>query len=606
MATNNKIQTTELDFDQIKQNLKTYLQGQSQFSDYDFDGSGLSILLDVLAYNTHYNALYTNMAINEAFLDSATKRSSVVSKAKELGYVPLSAKSATAVVDVLMINDQLNAPDTLEIPRYTQFTTSINGKDYMFYTVETYLAYRQGTEYLFQNVVLREGTQLEYRYEITTESSVVIPNAGVDTSTLRVTVQDNAQSSTYQVYSASDSLLDVDATSQVYFIKEIENQLYEVEFGNNLVGKGLVAGNVVTINYIVSSESAPNGARVFKYNGIQNANTLTFITTTTPAYGGSAAEGVDSIKWNAPRAYTAQNRCVTLDDFKTIIYSMYPTAQTINVWGGESNNPPTYGDVYISVKPNDRDSLSDAEKNYILTEVIGPRRLVTMHPKFVDPTYIRVELETSFYYNPKLTNRTAYDITSLVKQAITNYDQTYLNKFGGVLKYSALSRAIDDAENSIQNSITTIKIHREVPVQINQSVQYVVDLGNPIYNSGVPEESILSTGVTTLNTSQVVYIDDVPTEGSDTGKLRLFYYNGGKKVFVRNIGTVIYSKGLITINDLIITGVADNIFEIIIKPQSNDVASIRNQIVYIGNNLVTITPVIDTDANNYSFTSSRN
>ena len=606
MATNNKIQTTELDFDQIKQNLKTYLQGQSQFSDYDFDGSGLSILLDVLAYNTHYNALYTNMAINEAFLDSATKRSSVVSKAKELGYVPMSAKSATAIVDVLMVNEQISAPATLEIPRYTQFSTTINGKEYIFYTTETYLAYRQGTEYLFQNVVLREGTQLEYRYEITTENSIVIPNAGVDTATLRVLVQDSSQSSTYQVYAMNDSLLDVDALSQVYFIKENENQLYEVEFGNGVVGKKLATGNVVTVNYIVCNNDAPNGARVFKYNGVQNANTATYVSTTTPAYGGSAAEDVDSIKWNAPRAYTSQNRCVTLDDFKTIIYSMYPTAQTINVWGGESNVPPTYGDVYISVKPNDRDSLSDAEKNYLLTEVIGPRRLVTMHPKFVDPTYIRVELDTSFYYNPRATTRTAYDISSLVKQAIVDYDNTYLNKFGGVLKYSVLSRAIDTAEPSIVNSITTLKIRREVPVQFNKSVQYTVDLGNPIYNSGVPEESIVSSGITTLNTSQTVYIDDIPTEGSDTGKLRLFYYNGGKKVLVRYVGTVSYSTGLIMISDLIVTGVADNMFELIVKPQSNDVASIRNQIVYIGNNLVTITPVIDTDANNYSFTSSRN
>lgn len=607
MATSRKISTTELDFDKIKQNLKTYLQGQDQFSDYDFEGSGLSILLDVLAYNTHYNALYTNLAINEAFLDSASKRDSVVSKAKELGYTPRSARSATAVVDLLLINNQIDAPQSYELPRYTPFRTKVNDTEYVFYTTDTRIAYRDNNQYVFEGITLREGVQATHRFAATpSNTSFLIPNPKVDTSTIRVTVQESLQSSVSETYTLSTNLLDLDGNSTSFFIKEVAGELFQIDFGNGVVGKALDPGNVITVDYIISNADAPNGARTFSYNGALVSNTTAYTTTVTPAFGGTASEGVDSIKWNAPRAYAAQNRCVTLDDYRSIIYSLYPSAQSINVWGGEQNNPPSYGDVYIAIRPANGEVLSDGEKDYVLNEIIGPRKMVTMHPKFVDPTYLHVELSVSFYYNPNETSRSANDLSNTVRNAILQYEQGNLDRFGGILKYSTLSRTIDLAEDSIKSSITTVKIHREITPVYNQTVQYVVDIGNPIYNSGVPEESIVSSGFNVINVPQTVYLDDVPTEGRDTGTIRMFYLIGNEKIFVKDVGTVTYSKGLVTLNGLVITGLTDSTFKLVVKPQSNDVVSTRNQIVSIAPNFLTIRPVIDTAADQYLFTSSRN
>lgn len=606
MATSKRIVTTELDFDQIKQNFKTYLQGQDQFSDYDFEGSGLSILLDVLAYNTHYNALHLNLAVNESFLDSAVKRSSVVSKAKELGYTPASAKSATAKVNVQMLNNQLNAPQTIEISRYTPFNASVGGDSYTFYTQKSYLAYKQGNQYIFNDVELKEGVPISNTYIWTPGTAIVIPNPNVDISTLRVTVQESTQSSKYDVFNESRTFLDVDSKSAVYFIKEIENGLYQVEFGNGVIGKSLETGNVIKLEYMVTNADAANGANTFYYTGGAINNTQIFTATVDSAYGGSPAESIESIKWNAPRAYTAQNRCVTVDDYKSVIYNLYPNTNSINVWGGEQNTPPSYGDIFISIQPDNAEKLSDAEKQYILNEILGPRKLVTMHPKIIDPINLHVELDVAFYYDQKMTTRKAEEISSIVLSTIQNYSNTNLNKFGGILRYSNLVRAIDTAEESIKSSIVTLKIHRDIVPVFNRQVNYVVDVGNPIYNSGVPEQSVLSTGIQVLNYPYVMYLEDIPTTGSDNGNIRMFYYSKDEKKYVKTVGTVQYSKGIIKITDIMLTGLAEEDFKLIIKPQSNDVVSIRNEIVNIPTELITIKPVVDTTADNYLFTSSRN
>jgi hypothetical protein len=604
---NNKIKTTALDFDTIKENLKEYLRGQQKFSDYDFEGSTLSLLLDVLAYNTHYTALYDNLAVNEAFLDSASKRSSVISKAKELGYVPTSSKAATAVVRVVMINNQVSAPQTIEIPPYTKFNTRVNNNDYTFYTQDTHLAYKEGNQYVFDNMTLREGTYLTYSWTANgIDNEFRIPNPGVDVSTLRVVVQEHSQTSNFDTYAHSSTFLNVDGTSQVYFVKEVDDGYHMIEFGNDVVGKALVAGNVVTVDYMVGSEDEPNGARTFTYAGGLLSNTQAFVTTLTPAYGGAASESIVSIKWNAPRAFAAQNRCVTLDDFRSVVSSQFPAAQSINVWGGEQNNPPSYGDVFISVKPYNGETLSDADSDYLLNEIIAPRKMVTVHPKLVDPTFVKVEMNTAFYYNPEETVNASKDIAAAVRTEILNYNDLQLSKFGGILKYSALTRAIDSAENSIKSSITTIKLHCEVEPVYNQSVQYIVDLGNPIYNSGIPENSVVSNGVQVLNYAQTVYFDDVPVENSDHGTIRMFYYLGSTKQFLKNVGTIDYAKGLITLDNIIITGLNEDTFTFVIKPQSNDVVSTRNQIVMIPTEMLTITPVVDKSADQYKFTSSRN
>lgn len=609
MPTSKKIVTTDLDFDNIKQNLKTYLQAQEQFSDYDFEGSGLSVLLDILAFNTHYNALYTNLALNEAFLDSAAKRNSVVSKAKEIGYTPTSAKCSAATVGVTMINSIIDPenprPDTIEIPRYAQFITSVDGVQYSFYTQESYIAYRQDDTYIFPSVIIKEGTPLSYSYTYANSTRIIIPNKNVDLSTLKVTVQENALSSTYSIYSSATSIIDVDSNSLVYFTKEIDNQLYELEFGNGLIGKALENGNVITIEYMATSGTAANSARTFTYNNTIT-NTQVFVTTTAIAVGGAEIESIDAIKWNAPRLYNAQNRCVTLDDYKAIIYSNYPNAKSINVWGGEQNEPPSYGDVFISIKPQTGETLSDADKSYILSDIIGPRKVVTIHPKIVDPSFINVELDTTFYYDKLLTSRTSTDLSTIVLNTIQTYNENNLNIFGGILRFSRLTRLIDDADVSITSNISTIKLHCEIPVFFNQSVEYILNTGNPIYNSGVSEASVYSSPLNVLNSSQTCYIEDVPVS-TDTGTLQLIYYISGIKYIIdTNIGVINYKKGLITITNLIVTGLPNNVFKFIIKPQSNDVVSIRNQIVTIPTSLIKITARQETTTDNFVFTSSRN
>jgi hypothetical protein len=605
------IPTTELGFEEIKQSLKQHfmdLQNQGQFTDYDFDGSGLTLLLDVLAYNTHYNALYTNLAINEAFLDSASKRGSVVSKAKELGYTPRSARSALATItmDFVLPSIPTSVANTLEIPRGTVFTSTKDGVQYTFVTAESVDTVRTGNLYRFTNLALREGINLVNRIVAGPGIQFFIPNPNADISTLRVTVQDTAQSSTFQTYNPSTSLLTIDSTSPVYFIKEIDGGLYEIEFGDGVLGKSLEVGNVVTLDYIVCSGADANGCSTFTYAGPQFANTTTSITTTKIASSGDASESIEMIKWNAPRAFASQNRCVTLDDYKYIILSNYPNAVSVNVWGGEQNVPPSYGDVYISVRPVEGETLSDSEKDYLLNDIIGPRKLVTMHPKFVDPAYIDLIMNVSFYYDPLQTTRSATELSAIVRDTILAYDQDVLNRFSSIYKQSVLSRLIDTSEAGIVSNTITFKARRQLDVVFNRAQQYTINLGNPIYNSGVAEESITTTGFRVIDTQQVCYLEDVPT-GTTSGDLKLFYYDlTGKKVILKTAGTVDYSRGIVSLDDIIITDVLNSQLMFDFKLQSQDVVSARNQIVNINSSTLSITPIIDKPADQYRFTSSRN
>ena len=382
-----------------------------------------------------------------------------------------------------------------------------------------------------------------------------------------------------------------------------------IQFGDGLIGKALVPGNIINVTYQVSSGVGPNGARSFAYAGSQLGTTTPFINTISPAFGGAGLEGLDSIKWNAPRAYAAQNRCVTLDDYRVLVNSLYSNARSINVWGGEQHNPPSYGDVYISVVPNSGQQLTNGEKAYIVNNIIGPRKVVTVQPKFIDPDYIRVMLDVTYYYNPKETIRNTNTITSLVYQTIANYDNVNLRKFGGIFRYSALTKQIDNCESSIKNSITTIKLVKTVTPVYNQTYTYTIDLGNPIYNSGVPEYSILTSGLYILGRPNTIqYLDDLPTPGTSVGKIRSYYYEAnGERTFTNTeIGTIDYANGIIVLNDLTLVNVDGPEFIVTIKPQSNDVVSVRNQIVSIPVELVTVNAKFDSVADSYSPTSSRN
>ena len=619
MATNKNISVAELDFDAIKLNLKTFLQGQDAFKDYDFEGSGMAVLLDILAYNTHYNALYTNLAVNEAFLDSASKRSSVVSRAKEIGYIPYSATAPKAIITMTLSATLPNPPAILTLPAYSAFTTVVDGVSYSFYNAEDMMATLDGSSYTFNNITIMEGTPLTFKYIAAQGVAYIIPNANVDLATLQVRVQDSVSSGTFTTFTRNEEIITLTGTSPAYFVKEIENQFYELEFGNDIVGKALSNGNVVNLTYMTTNMDAANGARVFTYSGpaLLTGATTPAITTLTPAYGGSNIETIDSIRYAAPRAYSAQNRAVTVDDYKAVITNKFTEAKSVNVWGGEDNVPPSYGKVYLSIKPKTTDILTDIQKQYILNDVLKTKKVVSITPEIVDPEYINLEVSTSVYYNPRLTTYSAADIQSLVIQTIKDYNDQYLNSFSGIFKFSNLSSKIDATEPSITSNITTVKLHREVQLSYNINSTYTVNLGNPIYFSGVPEQSILSTGFYIQGDTKTYYLEDLPTNTTTkTGVLRLFYYDLGAKSYVRNLGTIDYKTGAIIIAGLNITGIDQtytSVFELVIKPQSNDVVSVRNQLVTIPDYNIFVTAIVDTlsigDAAggaNYTFTSSRN
>ena len=610
---NKKINTAELDFDLIKNNLKTFLEGQTEFQDYDFEGSAMSVLLDVLAYNTHYNALYSNLAVNESFLDSASKRSSVVSRAKEIGYIPGSAACPTATVDVT-VSSTTSTPTTLTLPKNTPFSTTVDGVSYNFYTLEDTTAVLQAGQYVFSGLEIKEGTPLSFKYVVAEGTKYIIPNGDVDLSTVTVRVQDSLTSSSFQTFVRAEDIISLTAEDRIYFVKEIEGEFYELEFGNGVIGQALQNGNVVNINYFTTNKEAANGARTFSYQGGSLLGGIVSVVTTIPAQGGVDKEGIDTIRFNAPRAYSAQNRGVTVNDYKSIILARYDEAESVNVWGGEDNIPPVYGKVFISIKPKSSETLTASQKSFVINNILKTRNVVTITPEIVDPEYIDIMVDTTVYYNPNNTANTANQIKALTVETIQQYNADYLDSYDGIFRFSQYNTLIDRTEKSIVSSITTIKLRREIEPKYNLLANYSVELVNPIYWSSVPEESIVSTGFYMNGGTDVMYLEDLPMPG-EMGTFRLYYFdvNLNKQYLPDTIGTIDYAKGSIEIIGLNITGIADETFSFIIKPESNDVVSVRNQLVRILDEDITVNAIVDKISvgdsagnANYIFTSSRN
>lgn len=627
MAINNKrIKVSELDFDVIKQNLKTYLQGQEQFSDYDFEGSGLSVLLDILAYNTHYNSIYTNLAFNEMFLDSASKRSSVVSIAKTLGYLPRSAMCARAIVDA-RISSPTSLPDVVTLPALQPFTTTVDGKAFTFYNLEDVTITRNGGSYVFRNLEIVEGTPLTYKYTYVPGTRFTIPNANMCMDTLTVTMQETSTSDIYYNYNNASDLTEVTPISRVYFIKEIDNGLYELEFGDDVLGMALQTGNVVTLSYFVSGLDAPNGARTFTYSGANLLGSTLSVTTLEAATGGALPEDISSIKFNAPRMYAAQNRAVTPDDYKAIVYNKFSEAQSVQVWGGEDGiatgitvgysnaneagiKTSQYGKVFICVKPRDAVKLTNQQKELITTEILQQRNIVTVFPEIVDPEYFNVELDVSVYYNPKATPKSALQIENLVKEAILNYNSTELERFDSILRYSKLLKVIDSADPAIANNITKLMIHHPHSPVYNISTQYILKMINPISKEGTDDNPVFyTTGFYIPASTRVHYLDD-----DSNGNIRLYYLDDAFNKVVVNpaIGQTNYELGEVVVRNLTITALDGGVFDWIIRPESYDVVSALNQIVLIDPSYLTVNAIADETAAgnfgagyNYKFNSIR-
>lgn len=607
---NRRIQVSDLDFDQIRENLKTYMSGQTTFSDYNFEGSALATLLDVLAYNTHYNALYTNLAVNEMFLDSASKRSSVVSIANNFGYTPSSSVSSQATVRITVTNATATA-QTLTIAKWSPFVASIENVPYIFYTIEDYTAQLINGVYTFEDVILYEGIPRTLTFVCTqADEKFILPYKNLDLSTLSINIQQTGENLDYSKYSRATEVLNLDATSKVYFVKELEDESYEISFGSNNLGLPIAVGNVITATCLLTNMEMGNNASLFSYSGNAIDGTIV-VTTVAGSAGGGAKESVEDIKYNISQSFFDQNRAVTPTDYASLIKREYPGLDAVSVWGGEDNEPPVYGKVFISVKPTGRSYLTVSEESYIAERIVNPKSIVSITPVFVRPSYIELDITATAYYDKSKTTRSASELQAAITRTIQAYRDTHLNSFDGVFRISKFQTAIDSVDPSITGNITTFRCFIEITPKFNLFGEYRLNLANPIYTENVPEEAFLSTGFYIDTSTASHYLDD-----DGKGNIRLFRYiqgTGDKYIVNNKIGTIDYLKGVVRISNLKITALESANFYFIVKTQSYDVVSVRNQIVDIPSNRITVNLVEDTVASgtrlggtNYTFTSSRN
>ena len=582
----------ELNFDDIKTNLKNFLtnyrdkEGNLVFTDYDFEASSLSILLDILAYNTHYNAYYANMVANEMFLDSAVKRESAVSIAKHLGYIPRSFRSARAVVS-FEVKDPIDSPATLTLPKFSSFSSVIDGTNFTFVNLDAVVIVPKEGIYSFENVELVEGEPLSYAYRVDVSGpseKYSIPNKNIDTSTIRITVQKSFTDTTSESYSFADSILDLTSESKIFFLEENPNGFYEVFFGDGVVGKKLEPGNIVTIEYLVSNGSlcnvSPNLRQTFSLGTIIGGGTVNnTIVSTQNSTGGDEPDTLDEIKFKATKFASAAGRAVTAADYKSLIESNFPLVESISVWGGEDNDPPRYGKVMISIKPFDGFVVNDVIKNKIRNSVLADRKVLSIIPEFVDPSYLFLTLNSRIRFNPKNSRYTAEEIKILVENQIRNYFNFELQKFEKEFTYSKVSRLIDAIDTSIVGNTFSFKVQKRIVPVINARNGYSGPSLIKFANKLVAGTLTSTTFYYEINNAiKLVYLKD----NVSTGRIDLINFYNSVTEF-QNIGTINYVLGTIDIPVFIPTGFVENSTDIRIyaKTEELDVQSTRDMVLDI-------------------------
>ena len=600
MATN--LNVTELDFADIKQNLKNFLKQQSEFNDYDFDGSGLNVLLDVLAYNTHYNALNAHYSLNESFLDSAQIRGNVVTRAKLLGYTPRSVLSPRAKVD-LVVNVAAEVgtkPTILELTRGTKLNTVVSGEEFQYVVLETQqatLSAVTANTYQFNDVSISEGTIRELKYRVDNDienQKFQLTDYDADTSTLRVRVQSNEESSSFDIYTKFETLKNVTSTSKVYYLQENPSGYYEIYFGDGVTGFKPTNNNIVTIDYVTTQGKESNGANSFSM--VDNIGGFSNITVTldTAATGGVDAETTESIRFNAPLTFISQNRAVTADDYAAIIKKEFSNIDSISTWGGEDNDPPDYGKVYIAIKPLLAEQLTTAEKTDITGAILKGKNVVSITPEIVNTNYTYLELDANFKYNPNLTDRSSVELQSVVRDTITDYNFNNLNKFDGVFRHSQLTKAIDNSDPSILNTIVRPRMFKNITPSNNSDNNFSLSFVAPFYQSGNSTAFILKSSAFKINTVDHFFGDE-PISGSTNRKVIIYkVVNSINVTVVADAGLIDVLKGTVTLNNF--RPDATTAIKITVLPNSLDLAPKRDQLISIDNNSVVITPEIDTIA----------
>ena len=625
MAANPKrLNVTELDFDDIKDNLKVFLKGQTEFTDYDFEGSGMNILLDTLAYNTHYLAFNANMLANEMFLDSASLRSSIVSHAKTLGYVPTSARASTAVVDIAL--NTSNASATMDAGAV--FNTTIDGTAFTFVNTTDVTSTNIGNAIVFSNTTLYEGTYITTRYTVDSqdvEQKFLINENRVDTRTLTVKVQNSSSDSTTTSYTLADDIASVTSTSTVYFLQEVEAGKFEVYFGDGVIGKALSDGNIVILQFVVTNKAEGNGATTFTSAGAIDGVTNVGVTTISSSVGGAEPESLSSIKLNAPLDYSSQGRCVTFEDYKTYVRQLFPNTQAVAVFGGESGSfdtslgvvsTPEYGKVFISVKSTTGQNLTETQKEQLVTD-LQPFTVASITPVVVDPETLFIILNSTVKFNSSATTKSAETLQTNVRNTIESFNDDDLKTFNGVFRHSKLVGQIDNTDSAITSNTLNVTLSKLLTPDTTQAKSYNIYYNNAFFNPHTDHNKdsggiIASTGFGIFGQSSTEYFFD--DDGS--GNLRIYSLVGGvRSYYSSTAGTVDYTNGIITITSLYVSsvssydGATQTQIRVTALPDSLDIVPKRNQLLEIDTTNTTVLAQVDTisvgdDSGNVSFTTT--
>ena len=592
-----RLTVTDLDFDQIKTNLKTFLQAQPDLADYDFEGSALSTIIDVLAYNTFYNSFNANVNMNEIFLDTAQVRNNVVAHAKSLGYVPRSATSPFASINVT-INNPAGSPSSLSMSRGTTFQTTIDGTNYTFLNLEAQTIQPVGGVYTFSNLKVNQGTLRTQTFTVddtSTAQKYAIPDTNVDTATLVVKVKTNSTSSDFDVYTLVTNIVDVKGDTQAYFLQEGLDGQFEIYFGDDVFGKKLDAGNVVEIEYLVTEGVSANNATVFKMTGNVSGNTNASVTLVDKSGGGADREETDSIKFNAPLSFLSQNRVVTADDYKAIVKNNYTNTETISVWGGEEQAVPEYGKVFLSIKPANADTLTATQKQFIKDSILKTKNLVSITPEIVDPDYTYIKLEVFFKYDPNLTSLTAGELKNAVIATITSYNNTNLKKFDGVFRASQVTTQIDATNPAILNTIMRVNVQKRLYPTIGTAKKYELEFSSPFSTNIAENASVIDSSEFVLNGFNHK-MQDIKTDDPNIRRVQFYRITNNQKIITtENAGTVDIAAGKVTLTNFNPASITDGSTYITVTgtPSSNDLAPKRNQLLQIDLLQTTVTPQID-------------
>ena len=609
------INFTNLDFDQIKQTLKDYIQSSSDFTDYDFEGSNLSTILDVLAYNTYITSYNANMISNEVFIDSATLRENVVALARNIGYVPRSKKSSRADISFFVdISSVSPTPANLPLKAGPVVTTggTFNNQSFVFGISEDKTVSVIDGIASFDNIEVYEGSYLSQSYVYSTRNpfqKFILPNVGVDLDSLVVSVRPSADSSVSTKYSRQDELFDnvtkstITKDSNIYFIQEVEGEQYEVIFGDGIFGKELQDGNIVEITYIVTNGSDGNGVNSFTFSGslsyVRNSveifvtDGISLITTPLPSSGGESIESVDSIRKFAPQIYATQNRALSANDYEILIPNkIYPETESISVFGGEDLVPPQYGKVFISIKPRNGDFVPNLIKQNIKRD-LKRYAVAGIVPEILDLKYLFIETNSKVYYNTNLAPSASF-VSTKVQRDLTAYaESSELNKYGARFKYSRFLKVIDSSHESVTSNITTVEMRRDLRLAVSEVAEYAIDFGNEFHIQSMNGFNIRSSAFQVSNINTDVYLYDTPDSTGEKGQISLFSLDEGSSTPViqrRNIGVIDYKKGRITLDPInIVSGkTKDNvdILEISATPESNDIIGLQDLYLQLDSSFV--------------------